>query len=814
MDLDDIMNKISRHAGTRLGRMALLAGAGHHEKQRPAVSSSRFSSSTVPARQRRVTNNEIDTGYSREPVFNIKFSETADEARKEYSLVEEGMLLLGRDREIVETQLTTNLTIPDFYGANSGPFDTGSVADTDDDEWLDLPVVEWTIHEVLKADQIVQMLLRVYDWAKSSPIQTWTPLLAAIGSDINACSLAELRSDIQGTVQVKRVKTVMDPNGGQSFQFCLNSAKFPVLHHLRAKEDERARRVATTSHRDLDSEQASLLKEIMSQEDTILRGLVFNIAKHREDIDRGLSIVARLDTVLAKAAFAVVNSCVIPTVKSNGEIHVCGFRHPLLKSDEAIPIDLRLASSDNKRALIISGPNGGGKTLVMKSVGVAASFVKLGIPVPATPPQADSGSVRIDFFDQIHVSIGDHQSVRDGQSTFMGQLSQYSDLIAHTMQSAPTQSSLILLDELGSGTDQNAGAAIAQAVIEKMLSSAPGIRLVATTHCPRLKTLSFEDPKFDCAAVLLAINSVGWKKTKMPSYVLKYGVIGESCALDAAARCTPTLPDDVLERAAALMIAGNQDSTYLRALSDSMQRQLEITEDARLQAETYLSDTVQCQTALKRVALAYVRHFGLLESRLSQFYTDMKDNPDKLQLLGDVLSEVRTARKVVKSDAEFLREQGLRPVPPDYAFSQGEAVTITADGEWNGEMATVFFPDGLENRLALGRDDVPVRPRLFPRVDDSFNDGDSSAEFLVFKKWQLAIWNYRITEEEKGETVTSISDAKQKLNLVLATLKGIDNKPSATNEDRKQTAAGNESNGQFTSARQRKASRMTKKRKK
>lgn len=81
--------------------MALLAGAGHHEKQRPAVSSSRFSSSTVPARQRRVTNNEIDTGYSREPVFNIKFSETADEARKEYSLVEEGMLLLGRDREIV-----------------------------------------------------------------------------------------------------------------------------------------------------------------------------------------------------------------------------------------------------------------------------------------------------------------------------------------------------------------------------------------------------------------------------------------------------------------------------------------------------------------------------------------------------------------------------------------------------------------------------------------------------------------------------------------------------------------------------------------
>lgn len=101
LDLDEIMNKISRHAGTRLGRMALLAGAGHHEKQRPAVSSSRFSSSTVPARQRRVTNNEIDTGYSREPVFNIKFSETADEARKEYSLVEEGMLLLGRDREIV-----------------------------------------------------------------------------------------------------------------------------------------------------------------------------------------------------------------------------------------------------------------------------------------------------------------------------------------------------------------------------------------------------------------------------------------------------------------------------------------------------------------------------------------------------------------------------------------------------------------------------------------------------------------------------------------------------------------------------------------
>ncbi|KAL7565143.1 hypothetical protein ACA910_021522 [Epithemia clementina (nom. ined.)] len=812
LDLSEILDKISQHAGTRRGRLALLGGVDDYddddyddsvEGKRRVGSSFGLPRTSVPSRQRWARGEPSDSGFTRTH-FRLLVAPTAQQARKEYELVEQAYLLLqGRDGE--STGFAENLTIPDFYGADSGPFDTGSVAETDYDEWLDCPVAAWTLEDILKADQIIQMLLRVYDWANSVPIQTWTPLLANVGCSINASVLEQVCRGVQGTVEVTRTKTAMDPTGRQSFQFRLSSAKFPVLRLLREKERDLERRAATSKSRQIleNKELAGLREELLNQEETIRRGLAFQIAEARTEIDEGFSIVARLDTIVARAAFGIAYNCVIPTVKSSGQIHVDEFRHPLLESDSAVPIDLRLSCSGTTRnALIISGPNGGGKTLAMKSFGVAALFVKLGIPVPATS-RPDLGLPRIDFFDHIHVSIGDRQSVQNGQSTFMGQLSEYSDLIRQTSDMTTSNSTtLLLLDEIGSGTDQSAGGAIAQAIMERLMLC-PAVRLVATTHCPRLKTLSFEDPKFDCASALLFDPPKG---ARMPSYLLQYGIVGESHALAAASRCVPSLPEGVLERASFLVDSGNQEAAFLRTLGDSMRRQLDMAENARIQAEDYLSETIQCQSALRRLALAYERHFGQLERRLDQCYNDLKESPDTLELLGDVLSEVRTARKIVKSDAEFLREQGLRIVPQDYRFSEGETVTIISDEEWRGEMAKVCPPN--DSKHYLGPDDVTVQLCLLPWS----NSKDS--ETMVFKRSQLAIWDYQMIDEDEAATgpVTSIPDSKQKLNRVLAALESVSNRSGKENDFLRTDSNGAKS--KFTSARERKASRVKKKRSK
>ena len=787
--------------------MALLglAGDGSKEGKRKGFFQSQ---SSVPSRQKWARSSGTDR-FSRETAFSITVSQTSEQARQEFEVVREALQLLSSDTEIVAMHQVENLTLPDIYGANSGPFDTSSIADTDDDEWLDSPVEKWTLEDILKADQVIHKLLRVYDWASSAPIQTWTPNLAKIGCGIHASNLGDISGDLGGSVEVTRVKTALDPSGRQSYQFRFSNQKFPVLRLLREREDELQKATVNARRQNLDKELAELQEEISNIEEMIRHDLVVKVSRRRHEIDRGLSTVARLDTIFAKAAFGADHACVVPKVKYNGTITVDGFCHPLLDSDDAVPIDLKLSGSGRDRALIISGVNGGGKTVAMKSFGVAAAFVKLGIPIPVTSKgEAGPRRVRVDFFDGIHASIGDCQSVSDGQSTFMGKLAEYSNLVSETVESDESHFNLLLLDEIGGGTDQNAGGAIAHSIMEKMLSNS-GVRIVGTTHCPRLKTLSFKSPDFGCASVKMIASAS--ESSQRQAYQLQYGIIGESSALSAASRCTPKLPNDVLERATFLLDTEHEEAKFLESLTESMQLELQMAESARVKAEKYRMDTVECQAALRRVALSYVRHFGLLEKRLDEYYKKIKDSRDSLELVGDILSEVRTVRRAVKDDADRLREQGLRLIPDSYELSAGESVTIIADGEWKGEMAKVCLSDELPKNEDIGPDDVVVSPLLMPWSDYVGGETSStSMEFLVFKKSQLAIWDYQSPEEIDDFStgpLTSTSDSTDKLCRVLATL---DNPADNIRKDEMETR----NKGTFSSAKERKASRNKKKKKK
>jgi len=182
-------------------------------------------------------------------------------------------------------------------------------------------------------------------------------------------------------------------------------------------------------------ELGAIQNELRSMEDEIERGLVHTIQQVSSTIDQGIHTMARLDVIFAKAALGTVLNGNIPRVSHDGRISVDHFVHPVLMLrqgvpvENPVPIDLLLSHDQGSQALIISGPNGGGKTVALKSFGVACLLAKLAIPVPQASSAPTSKSPRVDFFDKILVEVGDQQSVLEGESTLMAKLNAFSSVI-------------------------------------------------------------------------------------------------------------------------------------------------------------------------------------------------------------------------------------------------------------------------------------------------------------------------------------------------------------------------------------------------
>jgi len=813
LDLIPVIEKVTAHAGTFRGRQALLALV---QSDVPSKRSSlkNGNPSMIASRKRRVVTEHVRRGdtATRSGSFRLSTATSAEQARQEYDLV---------DQAVAALQTVQNTTFPPIYSAESSPWDTKTVPDTDDDSWLYLHVPEWTLEHILQAEQVIGKLLRVHDWATSEGIQTWMPLLAEIGSRIDRDALASVLEAVGGAVEIARVRSVTDPNGRSTFTFRLKESKYRILEVLREKETNLRERVRTNESPHLVRDLEALKEDLQTKRAEIQFGLAQSIAGSLRVIDDGLDTVAHLDTIFARAVFGQERNGRRPIVQSEGRIDVKQFVHPLLELEDskasqttrAVPVDLHLSSEVSERALIISGPNGGGKTLAMKSFGVVSVLCKLGIPIPTL--KMHSGPIRTDFFDEILVSVGDGQNVDEGQSTFTAQLNAYSTLIKTVGLQAGAvapKTHLVLIDELGGGTEANAGGAIAQAVLENILGT--GVcRIVVTTHSARLKALSFENDDFGCATVLLQKKAES-SEYQLPAFELQYGVIGESYALGAASRCTPLLPDDVLARAADLMVASNEETgdtsgDYVRALTHSLEKQVEITNDARIEAEIVTQNSVVCQKALLSLASAYDRHLALLEERIERCFQELKDDASPLELLGETLSELRVVKRQVQSELGVLRERGLKILPNSYQLSDGEAVVIVAGGVEIASGKVVLLDAANDRDRELKLDEVAVVPS-FSLWEEAALDDPLSAAPIIYKRYQLAIWDFDSLwqdEQDDRPTYNSVKDATRRLNVVLSTLKTAPNVP-INKSDGSGSKPTTKATSTFTSSRERKATKQ------
>ncbi|MBT1700823.1 Smr/MutS family protein, partial [Fulvivirgaceae bacterium PWU4] len=361
----------------------------------------------------------------------------------------------------------------------------------------------------------------------------------------------------------------------------------------------------------------------------ILKALTDALREQLPQLKQAFQFLAQIDFIRAKAKFALEINADLPIIESKPELVWYNARHPLLYLSlkgkrEVVPLNITLDSVN--RLLLVSGPNAGGKSVTLKTIGLLQYMVQCGLLIPL------SDRSKVGIFQDIFLDIGDQQSIENDLSTYSSHLRNMAAFIQHA-----GERSLVLLDELGSGTDPNFGGAIAQSVLEALLKKR--VWGVATTHYYNLKLFAGQRQGITNAAMRFD------DKNLVPLYVLDIGKPGSSFALEIARKTG--LPKDTLEEAEKLVgkdLAGFE--TLVRSLEKERQELSEkIKRMERQEAE------------LKQSLAKYQSLSADLESRKKEIITKAKE--EAAALLKSTNREIeKTIRHIRENKAE--RKETLR----------------------------------------------------------------------------------------------------------------------------------------------------------
>ena len=305
------------------------------------------------------------------------------------------------------------------------------------------------------------------------------------------------------------------------------------------------------------------LRILASQEqkeiERILAGLSDEVAQFAEGLFDDYRILVSLDVIFARARFALAIDGQPPTMTEDGVVVLRRARHPLLPRDTAVPIDIRIG--DGFDTLVITGPNTGGKTVALKTMGLLTLMAMCGLHIPA---EYDS---KVSVFSKIFADIGDEQSISQSLSTFSSHMTTIVGVLSEL-----DERSMVLFDELGAGTDPVEGAALAMAIIEHIRRC--GARVLATTHYAELKSYALTTEGVENAACEFDLE------TLRPTYRLLIGVPGKSNAFAISRRLG--LPEEIVDAAKASLQSENvQFEDVLNRLERERQAMEKEREEAR-----------------------------------------------------------------------------------------------------------------------------------------------------------------------------------------------------------------------------------------
>lgn len=432
-----------------------------------------------------------------------------------------------------------------------------------------------------------------------------------------------------------------------------------------------------------ENNEVKLLQQKEKQEiERILLALSGQVGDNSDIISQNYKAILELDLYFSKAKYALQMDAVAPTITNDGKINLVKAKHPLIDKNVAVPININLGNDFD--TLIVTGPNTGGKTVSLKTLGLLTLMTMCGIMIPAH--QSSSVSV----FDKVLASIGDEQSIEQSLSTFSSQMTKIVRII-----DMANKNSLVILDELGSGTDPIEGAALAIAIIEKVTQI--GSKIAATTHYPELKLYALTTQGVENACCEFDVVSL------RPTYKLLIGVPGKSNAFEISKKLG--LADEIIDNAREKVSSENTEFedvvSKLENTRQELEREKEQVDKIKRENEQLLNELNAEKKALKNKAdieiqKARAKAKTILEQtryKSDEIINELEEIK-KNKALGEVSSAKSKSNKVL-DELEDIANPVDRKNNTNYKLPRNlKRGDIVVDSVFNQQGTVLSDPDG------------------------------------------------------------------------------------------------------------------------
>ena len=427
---------------------------------------------------------------------------------------------------------------------------------------------------------------------------------------------------------------------------------------------------------ELNNEIKVLQAKELAEIERIMRNLSEMCGNEANTIIQNYNILIEIEYYFAKSTYASrINACK-PLINNEGRVNLIKARHPLIAKEKVVPIDIKLGYDDT--VMIITGPNTGGKTVALKTVGLMTAMTMCGLLIPV------STQSEISVFDNILVDIGDEQSIENDLSTFSSHMTNLVDIL-----NTVTPSSLILLDEIGSGTDPNEGAALAVSIISYLKNL--GTRILATTHYQELKLFAITEKGIINASCEFNVDEM------KPTYRLIVGVPGKSNAFVISKKLG--LSDYIIDNAKKLL--NEEDTRFEKAIEN-------------LEASRKEYDTAKSEIESDRVKAKSIRE--KLEKKQNEIDKIAKKEIDNAKSMASrLIDNIKAQSNSIIDELETLRKEKEKE---DFVKRELEAKS-TLNKKFNNLI------DSIED-TELSQDDDYVLPRPLKTGDTVTMKGSSA----------------------------------------------------------------------------------------
>lgn len=385
------------------------------------------------------------------------------------------------------------------------------------------------------------------------------------------------------------------------------------------------------------------------EEVRILNDLSDLVRPEIDEIVKNNEVLAQFDLINAKAKYAREIKATEPVISKDHTVDLYNAKHPLIDPEKVVANDIKIG--DGYKTMLITGPNTGGKTITMKTLGLIQLMAQAGLFIPAREES------EIAVFDEIFVDIGDEQSIEQNLSTFSSHMDNIINII-HKV----SEHSLVLIDELGAGTDPQEGAAIAIAILEKLAQS--HCFIMATTHYPELKVFAYNTPETINASMEFDDKSL------KPTYQLLIGIPGASNAFNIAARLG--MDRSVVERGQSLMDGESQDLNNMIADLENRRKEFE-QKNEQLKVQLSKNKSVQKDYETKTDALdkSKASEIQAAKVRANQIVSKAKKESEKII---DHLHKMEREGSVVKEDQIISAKTNLKNLHQDEAIKKNKVL--------------------------------------------------------------------------------------------------------------------------------------------